>query len=117
MGSLTQETKKGAEISHPRENTGISGRLSAVLRAIKENILGLTQKGKSLAKDSIIDLRYESASQAQMPGQNFQGLKHLPQYCDFFSNMEAFKVKVLAWDSQTKLLFLSREKSKEHLPK
>lgn len=42
MGSLTQETVKIAKISHPRENAGMFGKLNAVIRAIEENILGLT---------------------------------------------------------------------------
>lgn len=67
MGSLTEETEKEAEISHPGENTAMYCRLSPGIRAIggvswRLQSVGLTQKGKSLAKDSIMVLQYGSAS-------------------------------------------------------
>ena len=63
-------------MSHPGENTMISCGLSPRVRAIRRASwwlkgMGLTQIKKSLAKDSIIALSYGTASQAQMPGQDF----------------------------------------------
>lgn len=66
MGSGIQVTKKGAEISHPGENTAISCGLSPRVRAMGRASwqlkgMDLTQLRKGLAKDSIITLGYGRA--------------------------------------------------------